>query len=541
MTSRRPGAIAAIAIAMGCSSHGTGGDAPGAVSANETPAPAVDVLVHRYDLGHSGVQSKETILGPQTVASTAFGLRATFPVDGSVYAQPLVVSNVTLGGQLRDILLVATQHDSIYAFDASGKEPAPLWQTTLLGDGETTVPTTDVGTGNIVPEIGVTGTPVVDRSRNVMYVVAKSKRPDPNDDDAYVQRLHMLDLQTGLDVVPPVEISGAVTGTAPDAENGRVAFEPLRANQRAALVLGGGRVWIAWASHGDIDPYHGWIFAYDATDITKPPLVWATTPDGAAGGVWHAGGGVSIDDAGDVFLASGNGTFDAQTGGRNFGEAAVRLRVSGDAITVVDWFSPHDNDALSAVDSDFGTISPILVDRGGKKLAITGSKEGSIYVLNRDDLGGYQADTDRIVQRAALGVKPLLANPAFFDGMLYVGVAGTGVFAYAMQDDGTFDVAPRSMSKTCLMCWSYGGSPVVSANGTDGAVVWALDVTGWKTNKPAVLHAWDARDLSHQLYQSDLVAKNDAPLAVKFTTPTVSGGRVYVGGVNGVALYGVSR
>ncbi|MBV9947610.1 MAG: hypothetical protein JOZ69_12220, partial [Myxococcales bacterium] len=369
----RPRAVVLLSLTAACSggpdrsgqalSESTGAPA-GDVAAVDSghvaaaaPPIAVDILTHHFDETRSGAQSRETRLTPANVASSAFRKLFDLVVDGYAYAQPLYVAQLRVGGAPRNVLYVATEHDTVFAFDADGAERAPLWHRSLLGDGERPVTPDDVGTSDIVPEIGITGTPVIDRARGVLYVVAKSRSADGT---AFFQRVHALDLADGAERCSgPVDIAASVPGEGDGVVGDRVAFDPLLENQRAGLALAGGRVWITWASHGDNGPYHGWLLGYDAGDLSTPPVAWNSTPDGSAGGIWMSAGAPSVDGDGRLYVGIGNGTLDADERGRDYGSSAVKLRYDpGSSVSVDDWFAPSDAEDLTAADLDFGTISP---------------------------------------------------------------------------------------------------------------------------------------------------------------------------------------
>jgi hypothetical protein len=510
------------------------------------PTSTVDVLTFQYDLSRTGVTSHETTLTPATVSSAAFGKVATYAVDGYVYAQPLYVTERTVAGTAEEVLFVATQHDSVYAFDASGVSTTPLWKVSLLESGETPVPAADTKVTDIVPEIGITGTPVIDRVRELLYVVSKAKRRD----GTYVQRLHALRLVDGREGVgSPVEIAASLPGTSPDSVGGVLAFEPLRHNQRSALALIAGHVVIAWASHGDVQPYHGWLMAYDTADLTKPPAAFVTTPNGLAGGIWMGASGPSADAAGNIYVSSGNGAFQDESDDErtSFGLSSMVLRLDGGKLTVKDWFSPLGTDALNAGDRDFGTTGSLLLpSRPGpspRRLVVAG-KTGIFYVLDRDDMGHFDGETDRVVQTFSVGSGFLISNPVFFENRLYVCPHKSSLAAYALDPaTGMFGEDAVARATSCAGCFARGSTPTISANGTKDAIVWVIDNTGFATSLPATLHAYDVADLTRELYTSPTSANdpNAAAPAVKFTVPTVANGHVFVGGQGAVMAYGLRR
>ncbi len=544
--------VALIASALACSDcksevvvvapapNAAAGVAPADDMARDT---SNDILTFQYNNSRSGVASNETVLTPANVKAGSFGKVASLPVDGYVYAQPLFVSKVLTATGLRDVVYVATQHDSVYAFDAATNEP--LWNVSLLESGETPVPSEDTLAPDISPEIGITGTPVIDRTAGLLYVVSKAKRADKT----YVQRLHALRISDGAEGPgAPVVIAAKLPSTSErDAKDGQLAFEPLRHNQRAALALIGGHVIIAWASHGDNEPYHGWLMAYDPADLTKPPAAFLTTPGGLAGGIWMGASGPTTDADGNIYVASGNGIFDFEDDGprENYALSALKLRLDDAGFTLKDFFSPHETSDLNAGDLDFGTSAPIILpDRAQTPIhrLVVAGKTGYLYVLNRDDLGGYDPDNDDVVQKLFTGANFLISNPVFFNDTLYVLPHEEPLMAFSIDPEtGLFGTDPTDIAGTCQGCFDRGSTPSISANGTKNAILWVLDNGGYKTGMPAILHAYDPTNLSIELYESSpiLLDTDSAAPAVKFTVPAVADGRVFVGGQKAVTVYGL--
>ncbi len=346
---------------------------------------SVNVTTYHYDNARDGANTHETALTTADVNSTSFGKVASLPVDGQVYAQPLVMTGVAVPGQgTHDLVLVATEADDVYAFDAAGNDPAQgyLWRTSLLKPGETTVPQSDYGTTDITAQIGITGTPVVDPKTGTLYVVGAFKEAD----GTYRQRLYALDVATGAAKFGgPVTIAASVAGDGVGSVDGRVAFDPFRENQRPALTLANGQVYVGWASHGDEDPWHGWVMGYDAATLEQRD-VYNDTPDGDAGGVWMSGGGIAVDAEGNLYFTNGNGTFDADAGGPDLAMAVEKLSPT---LAVEDYFSPYDEAALSDADLDYGCSSVVLLPTqsgADPDQILTESKWGTMY-LNDGDTG----------------------------------------------------------------------------------------------------------------------------------------------------------
>ena len=511
-------------------------------------ADQASVTTYHYDNSRLGVQSQETSLTPSNVNSTSFGKLFSVSVDGSVFAQPLIVPNITTkDGQPHTLLLVATENDTVYAFDADNASSTPIWQTSLLQTGETPVPAAAAAaTGLVGTSVGVTGTPVVDPSQGMIYVVSKSADSTGN----YFQRLHALNLQTGSESLNgPTTITATIAGTAPDAVNGQVAFNPLRENQRSALALNNGTIWIAWASHTDTPPYHGWVLGYNSSDISKQSYVFNATPNGGEGGIWMSAGGPAFDTSGNMFIGTGNGDFAESN--HNYSSSALKLTAGSSpngGLTVSDYFTPFNQVNLSAVDADFGTSNNLLLpDQSGSvpHLLVTSDKNSLIYVVNRDNMGKYSSVTNNVVQTFSSTTQNLKQTLAFFNNTLYVSADNSPLSAFSFNPStGTFQTTPTSVSASvfsCQNCYTGGSAPTISANGTSNGILWAIDNGAWKVPGPAILRAFDPSDLTKELYNSTQAANNrdQALNGLTFTTPVVANGHVYVGGANGVTVYGL--
>jgi len=512
---------------------------------------AQDVLTHHYDFYRSGVQSHETQLTPANVRTATFGKVFSLPVVGQVYAEPLWVGAYTMAdGKPHNVLFVATGHDNVYAFDAGGTNPAAgyYWHVNLLGKGETAVPATETQTDDITPEVGIVGTPVIDRAAGVLYVVAKSKLVSGGT-TTYFQRLHALSLATGKEAMNgPVVIHPILNGTGDGSTGSTIAFDSLSQNQRAALALSHGSVWIAWASHGDNYPYHGYVMGYDASDLTKSTGIFVDTPNGSDGGIWMSGGGISVDQSGNLYVASGNGTFDANTKGQDYADSALKLTPVASALDLASSFTPYDQDTLSSQDLDFGTSACTLIDNPGgpyPHLLVTTDKSGQIYLLDRDKMGGYHQNTNQDLQDFSDGGFDVHSSFAFFGNRLYLAGDGGPLSAWTFNPaTGHFNTSPTTAPDStfgCDGCDGAGATPSISANGTANAIVWVLDNSNY-LNGPAVLHAFGPT-LATELYASNMAAGNrdQADTAIKFTTPTIANGFVYVGGAGSVTVYGLIK
>ncbi len=514
--------------------------------ADSTQTGRADVIVTNYpgtftchnDNARTGQNLNETVLNTANVNENQFGKLFSYQVDGQVYAQPLYVANVNIPGQgFHNVVYVATEHDSVYALDADGNLRTPLWQASFIDPaaGITTVPSADVGTPLINPEIGITGTPVIDPASGTLYVVAKTK-----ESGNYVQRLHALDIATGAEKFGgPVVIQASVPGTGVGNDgNGHVVFDPLRHLQRPGLLLLNGVVYIAFGSNADILPYHGWVMGYDAQAL-RQVAVFNTTPDGSKGSIWQSGAGLAADDNGHIFAMTANGTFDAETGGIDFGESFLKLSTNGGGLTVADFFTPFDHRLLDLQDFDLGSGGPLILPEqttSPTHLVVGAGKGGSIYLVDRDGMGQFHAGSNsNIVQFLSQVVGPvfgLYGSPAYWWNNLYwLGVAD--VLKVFRLSNGLLSSTPISRSTTAF---AYpGATPAISANALTNGILWVLENAG-----AAVLHAYDAADVSQELYNSNQAGARDilAP-AVKFSVPTVANGKVYVGTQDQLTILGI--
>jgi len=464
----------------------------------QTPAPGV--FTSHNDQARTGQNLNETILTPASVTSSNFGLKFANPVDARIYAQPLYVSNVAIPGKgTHNVVYVATENDTVYAFDAD-TQAAPLWQTSLLINGGTAVPSSDVWCSDLVPIIGVTATPVIDPTTNTLYVVAKTKE-GLSTNPSFFQRLHALDLATGAERPgAPVDIAATVSGRGDGSDGTSIAFDPLWQLNRPGLALVDGVVYIAFGAHCDAPPYHGWLFAYDATQLT-PAGVFITTPNGRGGGIWQSGGAIAADASGNLYLSTGNGTFDANLpGGSDLGQSVVKLSQSGAALTVSDYFTPFDQNA--AYDNDLGSGGPLALpdqtDAQFPHLLVGAGKEGTIYLLNRDNLGrfcnGCAGDT-QIVQslRYALGAN--FSTPAIWNSTVYFLAANDVLKAFSLTK-GLLSTSPTSQTSKVF---DFPGATVsVSANGAaNGALLSPNNTAGSFGFRPYVYGpGWYNIDLS---------------------------------------------
>ena len=516
------------------------------VSVGELPRQArAQVLTSQYDNSRTGSNQRETVLTPRNVNANQFGKLFSMPVDGSIYAQPLYAPRIEIPGKgVHNIVFVATEHDSVYAFDADGRSTEPLWKVSFLDRqrGVTSIPARDVDCPFIEPEIGITSTPVIDLHSGTLYVLARTKEKAGMLSTRYVQRLHALALTTGAEKFGgPVEIKASVSGSGAGSSNGRIDFEPLRENPRAALLLANDKVYLTWASSCDVGPYHGWVMAYDARTLAQV-AAFNASPDADDSGIWAGDTGPAADAEGNVFVATGNGKFDTASGGRDYGDSMLKLGLTGRQLLVRDYFTPFNQQELDAEDKDLGSGGPLLLpDQPGSHphlLVVTG-KGGLIYLLDRDHLGGYHTRSDsQIVQTLPGGPDENFGAAAYWNGHVYFIFTGEVPKDFILSR-GRLSNEPARGSRRFL---DPGATPTVSANGSKDGIVWALTSKRW--NQPdgpaAVLYAFDASNIARELYSSEMNASRDrAGVGLRFNIPTVANGRVYVGAKGELDVYGL--
>jgi hypothetical protein len=502
------------------------------------------VPTYQMDNNRSGANTTETILTPSNVNVSTFGRGMVYLVEGYVYAQPLYVPNVSINGTSHNVLFVATEHDQLYAFDVStGRQ---LWETNFLaGTGPlvtvSTVSSTDVECSDLVPEIGITGTPVIDVATNTMYVVVETKEVNSQlHSTAFYHRLHAVDIRTGKDVIAPHTIAGVVKGTGTGSIGGVINFNPLLANQRASLLLAQGQVFIGWSSHCDLGEYHGWLMSFNQSTLA-PTGVFADTPNGAEGGIWGGGSGPAADANGGIYAATGNGIFDVNEGGIDYGDSVMRLQWSSSGLSVVDYFTPWDQASLDESDLDVNSGGLVLLpDQSGKypHLLFQVGKEGTIDLINRDNMGHWQSgDDDQIVQTLPYVIGGVFGGEAFWNNNAYFSGAHDAVKAFSFNTS-TEQLSTTYTSKSSEIFTFPPSTPVVSANGTTNGILWVIEADTYPST--AILRAYSANNLATELYNSNQNPSRDqAPQAVKFTVPTVADGHVFVGGQNQVATYGL--
>jgi outer membrane protein assembly factor BamB len=498
------------------------------------------VLTYKNDLCRSGQNLSETTLTPANVTSSTFGLLRNLTVDGKVDAQPLYVSRLSVSGSAHNVVFAATEHDSVYAFDAD--TGSALWHVSLLPAGEAL---SDAhGCGQVVPEIGITSTPVIDRSagtHGILYVVAMSKDKSSN----YHQRLHALDLATGAELLNgPVEI----TGEYPTAGGGTTTFSAGQYEERAALLLANGTIYTSWTSHCDISPYFGWIIAYSASTLARAAVLNVAPNSGGVGpAIWMSGGGPAADSAGNIYLLTANGAFETSMdangfpSGHDYGNSFLKISTAGGSLSVADYFTMHDEVAESSADQDLGSgggmLLPDLVDSSNtvRHLMIGAGKDGNIYVVNRDSMGKFNPSGNSQIWQQVTGALPsgIFSTPAYFNGTVYYGDVGATLKGFSISNA---KLAAKPQSQSAAQFAFPGTAPSVSAKGTANGIVWAHE-----NGSTAVLRAYDAANLAHELYNSNQAAGNRDRFGAgnKFITPTVADGKVFVGTTKSVAVFGL--
>ena len=521
----RSGACLALALAMGCS-HAR-----------------AQVITAQYNNMRTGANLHETILTPQNVNAKQFGKLAAFHVDGSVYAQPLLVPGVDVPGKGKhDALFVATEHDSVYAFDVYKPNDPPLWQVSFLDykQGVNTVPAGAAQCPFIQPEIGITSTPVIDLKSGTLYVLARTAVGHTFRENQYFQHLHALAITTGAEKFGgPKLIAAAVQGKGDGAASERVRFDALKENPRAALVLANSILYLTWGSSCDVDPYHGWVMAYDPATLEQKAVL-NVTPDGSEGGIWASDSGPAADMNGNVYVPTGNGTFDVANGGRDYGDSELKLAVDGASLTVRDYFTPYDQAQLSNSDADLGSSGPLLLpDQPGahRHLLLQPTKGSVIYVIDRDQMGQFHQKGDAVVQRIRIAGGGYGAM-AYWNGHVFFACSDDSLRDWVVKD-GQLGLNKSSTKRF----ENPGATPSVSANGTEGAIVWAVSTKTWNgQDKPAVLYAFDASNIDQPIYTSEENSRRDrAALATRFVFPVVANGRVYIGTRTGVDVYGLLK
>ena len=558
------------------------------------------VFTHHNNLARDGTNTQEYALTSENVNATTFGKLFSCATasssqiqqgQGAVYTQPLWVPGLTIGGGIHNVVFVATQHDTVFAFDADSNPCVTYWQINLLDtlhggtSGETPVFWNDVGcqcgVGDIYPEVGVTGTPVIDPTTNTIYLVSTSQ---VSAQGTFYQRLHALDLASGNEKFSaPVAIAASVPGIGDGGST--VAFNAQMENQRPGLALAGGTVYIGWAAHEDASPWHGWILGYSASNVQQQAAMFNSSPNGGAAGIWAGGGAPAIDASGTIYVSTGNGVFDANLTSmpdNDFGDSVLKLApvsgttLNGQNLSLADWFTPTDQSCLANTDTDLGAGNPMLLpdqtSGAYQHLLVEMGKEGVVYLINRDNMGQLlvndcSAVNTQIPQVFVGSSSGFYGTPAFWQNNLYFAGShdntGSGDYLRMFNFDpatATFNTTPASESTHYFNF--PGASPSLSAQGSSNGIVWAIDASaygyanpnadGGATNcfqvpvpshcsGPAVLHAFNANNLAVEYWNSSMAANNrdTAGGAVKFVPPTIANGKVYVSTRGEVDVYGL--
>ena len=517
-------------------------------SASVAVTDLAGVFTYHNDISRAGANTQEFALNTTTVTTSTFGKLFSCTVDAAVYAQPLWVANLMINGSAHNAVFVATEKDSVYAFDADSASCQILWQKSLTGTGETWVLSADEsGCGDLAPNIGITGTPVIDPSTNTLYVVAKTKNTAGT---SYFQRLHALSLLDGSEKFSgPKDVTATVPGTGGGSSGGLLSFDAKINAQRPALLLENGHVIVSWASHCDFGAYHGWVMSYNASSLAQE-AVWNSSPNGVLGGIWMSGNGPAADSGGNIYFATGNGTFNASTAGTEYGDAIVKLGPpSAGTFPVLSYFAPLDQANLETWDADLGSggllLLPDLAGGAHPQLLTQAGKDGRIWVADRTMLGGFSTTSNGVVQELD-GAVPggMWGSPAYWNGNLYFGAAQDGSpngdpFRHFTFNTTTGMVAFATQSAKIFVY--PGPTPSVSSNGSSNGIVWALDNNNLGAQNGQIVYAFDATNLANKLWDSTLAANNRdrSGGAVKFTVPTVANGKAYVGGQNSLTVYGL--
>lgn len=511
--------------------------------AHPPPPPQTTTTVTTYhnDNARTGQNLAESTLTPSNVNASNFGLLFVLATDGKVDAQPLYLPQLTTAGGVHNVIFVASEHGSVYAFDAdSGTQ---LWRTSTLPAGET--PSDDHGCSQVTPEIGVTSTPVIDPAagaHGTMYVVAMSKDASGN----YHQRLHALDVTTGAEQFSgPKEIQASYPGTGDGSSGGNVIFDPGQQLDRPGLLLLNGVVYSSWGSHCDLRPYTGWIIGYDEHTLAQVTVL-NVTPNGNAGSFWMSGAGPAADANANIYALDANGTFDSNLNAQgfpalgDFGNSFLKMALANGRLAVVDYFATANQSSENATDEDLGSggvlVLPDLTDASGatRHLAVGAGKDSSIYVVDRDSMGKFNPNANMIYQQLQGALTGgVYSMPAFFNNALYYGAVGDSIKAFTITN-AQLESTPASQTRNSF---PYpGATPSISASGGNNAILWAAE-----NSNPAVLHAFDAGNLANELYNSNQASggRDHFGIGNKFITPTIVNGKVYVGTTTGVGVFGL--
>jgi hypothetical protein len=560
-------------------------------SASIAVTDLASVLTYHNDTARDGTNAREYALTPSTVTTPTFGKLFSCAVDGAVYTQPLWVHGLSIAGGTHNVVFVATQHDSAYAFDADATPCATYWHVNLLDtlhggtSNENPVTWNDVGQcfGDIYPEVGVTGTPVLDSATKTIYLVSASEKNPVNSGNCssssgtFYHRLHALDLATGSEKFnAPVTIAASVPGTGDGSQGGMVSFNSQLHHQRSGLAEAGGKIFVFFAAHEDATPYHGWVIGYQASNVQRQIAVFNTTPNGvngADGGIWAGGGAPAIDSGGDLYFATGNGDFDEAPPppDNDYGDSILRLHsvkestLNGVNLSVAGWFTPYDEQTLQQTDGDLGSGATLLFPNqtsgsGPTHLLVQTGKEGVVYLVDRDNMGQFNSvNNDQIRQSFPGPAFGLWGSPALWRNNLYTGGQYDSLRQFIF--DPSTELFNSTVASLSAHAFGYPGTtPSVSSRGGAHGIVWTIDASlyGYANpnvngvncsavpvppacSGPAVLHAYNAANLALEYWNSSMATNNrdQAGNAVKFVPPTVANGKVYVSTRTEIDVYGL--
>jgi len=512
-------------------------------SATSTVAVGANVVTWHNDNLRSGLNAGEGILTPQNVNSQRFGKVYSYSVDGYIYAQPLFVSNLSVNGSLHNVVFVATENDSVYAFDSDNfASGSSLWHVSLLQSDET-----PIAGGSIQPYLGITSTPAIDLTSHTMYIVSAQE----SSTGSGTFRLHALDITNGTEKFGgPATLQASMPGTNSDSVNGVVSLTTFCV-QRAALLLANGSVFIGFGGC-----HSGWLLAYDAQSLSRTG-VFNSSPNldgegtyGGAGGIWMGGGGPAADDLGNIYITTGNGPYDGQTA---FGDSVLKF---DSTLNLLDHFTPHDYRYMDCADKDLAGGGLLLIP--GSTEALAGGKSGKLYLVNTTGLGGMQAndagatqtlwfESDKVapylasctdshgVNTADINSYEIFSTSAFFNGSIYLGVTPTlpAVPAPLRKFSYSGTLTPGASTSDNILENSYGTTPFISAAGTSSGIVWMIDhgqpIQSSGMASSAILRAFDASNLAVELYDSSRNSSDVPGYGIKFTSPIVANGKVFIG------------
>jgi PQQ-like domain len=493
------------------------------------PTPPA-VTTWGYGSRRNNVNMQEYILTPTNVRAATFKKLFSYPVDGYIYGQPLFVPKLNINGATHNVVYVATENNSVYAFDADGR--GLLWKRSF----GSAIPCGKVAGCGVAPVIGVTATPVIDTKLGNIYISNRQFKPSTG---VYSHSLHSLSLLTGADNPgSPASINGSVAGTGYDAANGIVKLNQRTASNRPALLEMNGVIYVAFASYGDTDPYHGWVIGFSASNLART-IVFNDTPNGQRGGIW---GAPLASDGTFVYATTGNGTWN---GGPAWGNSYLKLSPVSGSLSAADFFTPFNVATLTFHDRDLGsgtTLLPPLPSSPFPNIMIGAGKEGRIYLVNRDNMGQFNSACDcQIVQSIANAVGVAVnsgdlqrnfSTPPFWNGNVYF--SGTNDWIKRFHLNTQTSKLSTTPSDHSARKYAFPGSnPVVSANGNGSGILWAVE------KGASVLHAYDATKISTELYNTNQKPTRDAlGNSIKFAPPLVVNGKVYVGTKNHLVVYG---